>query len=275
MTRRVRGPSAVWLDDIDLSPYVTDLTVQQDIRPTGFCWRGGDAVIDYRRPETTVILEGLWDAEIDRRLQPIAPFYAVFAPLDGPVTFRVEWTVGDITANATFGGQRAYTFTLPVPNTPHPPRLTVMLDDRPAPVEPAFTVTPWETRRLTPEERQAREQREQRLREDQARARQEKTEAMARARQLLLRHLSDAQRTEFEDHGVITEILPPPYGTARISASTIRLLDDQYSDTTRARYCLIPHTEDYVPPPDDVILARLLLLRYDPERFFRTANQIG
>ena len=261
MTRQARGPLAVWLDDIDLSPYVTDLTVRQDVRPTGFCWRGRDAVIDYRRPETTIILEGRWDAEIDRLLQPIAPTYAVFAPLDGPVTFRVEWTVGDITANATFGGQRAYTVTLPVPNTPHPTRLTVMLDDRPTPVEPAFTVTPWETRRLTPDEL--------------ARQRQAKAEAQARARQLLLRHLSEAQRAEFEATGVITEVLPLTGDRVQISAATVRLLDNQYPTTTRARYCLVPQIDEAIPPLDDVILARLLLLRHAPERFFSTANQLG
>ena len=137
----------------------------------------------------------------------------------------------------------------------------VWLDDRPAPVEPAFTVTPWETRSLAPEEL--------------ARQRQAKTEAQTRARQLLLRHLPEAQRAEFEATGMITEVLPSTGDRVQISASSVRLLDDQYPTTTRARYCLVPHIDEYIPPIEDVILARLLLLRHAPERFFSTANQLG
>jgi hypothetical protein len=90
--------------------------------------------------------------------------------------------------------------------------------------------------------------------------------AEARARELLLRMLSPAQRKAFQRYGYFA-VEVAKHGTFLILPST--LFNVLHVATGRS-YCAVPRGET---PLADLMLAQKLLLEHDPEQFFRVANE--
>jgi len=93
-----------------------------------------------------------------------------------------------------------------------------------------------------------------------------RTAAEARARELLLRMLSSAQRKAFQSYGYFA-VEVAKRGTFLILPST--LFNVLHVATGRS-YCAVPRGET---PLADLMLAQKLLLEHDPEQFFRVANE--
>lgn len=90
--------------------------------------------------------------------------------------------------------------------------------------------------------------------------------AEARARELLLRILSPAQRTEFRRGGYfVVEVAK----RGRFLILPSALFNVLHVATGRS-YCAVPRGQT---PLADLMLAQKLLLEHDPEQFFRVANQ--
>jgi hypothetical protein len=209
-----------------------------------------DAPVHLGRVDTTVAIEGRWSEAVDQTLYRLADDFDIQAAYDGPMTFRATFHPERVTRTAAPDGDH-YTFVV---------RGGARLD---------MVNSRYETR-LYPELTDA----DRRFHDEWSRQRRAKQEAEDRARQLLLLHLSDGQRQEFERRGLVTETLLPPYGTVEVGPASVRVLDPQFPGMTLARYCLVPSV-DYSPAPSDALLARLLLLRHDPARFFGLANRVG
>lgn len=247
MTARPRRTTRLMVDDREISAYVTSFSLEQDMwMPTSIF----GAPVRLGRVDTTVTMEGWWSEAVDQTLYRLADDFDLQTADDGPMTFRATFHPERVTRTAAPDGDH-YTFVV---------RDGARLD----------MVHGRNGARLYPELTDA----DRRFHDEWNRQRREKQEAEDRARQLLLLHLSDGQRQEFERRGLVTETLLPPYGTVEVGPASVRVLDPQYPGMTLARYCLVPSV-DYSPAPSDALLARLLLLRHDPARFFGLANRVG
>ena len=111
---------------------------------------------------------------------------------------------------------------------------------------------------------------EQRVaREAQAAAWQANQEAAAkRAEELLLMHLDDVQRRQYEELGYFeTTVDDRVYRINKGRAMNVELID---GGKPKFKYCALPR--DYAPA-EDVMLAQLLMLQTDEARFLATANR--
>lgn len=93
-----------------------------------------------------------------------------------------------------------------------------------------------------------------------------RTSAEARARQLLIRVLSPAQREEFARDGYFT-VQVAGWGSFRILPNTTFNVVDTDTNTC---YCAVPESP---VPLSDLMLAQKLILENDPKRFFRVARR--
>jgi len=90
--------------------------------------------------------------------------------------------------------------------------------------------------------------------------------ADVRAKQLLLRMLSDSQREELNVHGYFS-VQVPGRGLFCIFPRTVfNVLEVRTGD----RYCCVPEVE---VPLWDLMLAQKLLIENDPQQFFAIANR--
>jgi hypothetical protein len=92
-----------------------------------------------------------------------------------------------------------------------------------------------------------------------------RTSAEIRARRLLLRLLTRAQRGEFLRHGHFTVQVHGRGGFRVLPRTMFNVLDPR----TRTCYCAGPESP---LPLSDLMLAQKLILENDPERFFRVAR---
>jgi hypothetical protein len=93
-----------------------------------------------------------------------------------------------------------------------------------------------------------------------------RTAAEVRAKHLLLRMLSPAQRGEFECHGYFSVEVARRGKFCILPTSFFNVLEMQ----TGCCYCALVHTK---VPLLDLMLAQKLVLENEPEAFFKVANQ--
>lgn len=113
----------------------------------------------------------------------------------------------------------------------------------------------------TPEQRAVRERMaaEWRAKED---------KALKRAEELLFMHLSDGQREQYLAKGYFdAPIKGRLYRINKGRAGNVELIE---AGAPKYRYCI--HPRDYTPAPD-AMLAQLLMLETDEDRFLKTANR--
>lgn len=129
------------------------------------------------------------------------------------------------------------------------------------------SATDEEARQWLAENAERAERTERNLQQSWREERERAKRADARARELLLSHLSPSQRRDLEARGGfwVTSQFGNRYWVTRRTA--VRF-DDRGS--ALQRYCI--HAVDPLVPDDDNALSRMLLLKCDEERFLSTAN---
>jgi hypothetical protein len=109
----------------------------------------------------------------------------------------------------------------------------------------------------TPEQKLAREEQEQR-----------RVVAATRAEELLLLHLSEDQQKQYLEKGYFETIVnDKTYRINKGRAGNVYLIE---GGKTKYKYCA--HPSAYTPE-QDAMLAQLLMLKTDEERFIKTANK--
>lgn len=92
--------------------------------------------------------------------------------------------------------------------------------------------------------------------------------ASKRAEELLLLHLSDNERKQYLEFGYFeTNINDKTYRINKGRAGNVYLIE---GGKTKYKYCA--HPNDYTPE-QDAMLAQLLMLKTDEDRFIKTANR--
>lgn len=101
------------------------------------------------------------------------------------------------------------------------------------------------------------------------RRKRERLMAGKRAQELLLSILDERQRSEFREHRAVT-VCSRSGRRYRVRHGWAGNVDEIIDGQTRAHYCIHPRGGC---PPEDNMLAQVLLLTHDEEQFHRVANR--